>query len=98
MAKRIGSCLLAALFLFGVFPCRAGGVGTSATSAILIDAESGRVLYEHNADREMLIASTTKIMTALVALEKGDLSRSYAIPEAAVGVEGSSIYLQAENI
>lgn len=94
MAKRIGSCLLAALFLFGVFPCRAGGVGTSATSAILIDAESGRVLYEHNADREMLIASTTKIMTALVALREGALSETVKVSRAAAYTEGSSMYLK----
>jgi len=94
LAKRIGSCLLAALFLFGVFPCRAGGVGTSATSAILIDAESGRVLYEHNADREMLIASTTKIMTALVALREGTLSATVKVSRAAAYTEGSSMYLK----
>ena len=41
------------------------------------------------------MASTTKIMTALVAIESGDLKRSYAIPVEAVGVEGSSVYLQA---
>lgn len=94
MAKRIGSCLLAALFLFGVFPCRAGGVGTSATSAILIDAESGRVLYEHNADREMLIASTTKIMTVLVALREGTLSETVKVSRTAAYTEGSSMYLK----
>ena len=38
-----------------------------------MDADSGRVLYERNADRKMLIASTTKILTALVAIEEGDL-------------------------
>ena len=37
-----------------------------------MDADSGRVLYERNADRKMLIASTTKILTALVAIEEGD--------------------------
>ena len=47
-------------------PCFA--VSTSATAAILMDADSGRVLYEHNADKQMLIASTTKILTALVAI------------------------------
>ena len=98
MAKRIGSCLLAALFLFGVFPCRAGGVGTSATSAILIDAESGRVLYEHNADREMLIASTTKIMTALIVCEQCNVLDRMRIPKEAVGIEGSSMYLQEGEV
>ena len=94
MAKRIGSCLIAVLFLFGVFPCRAESVGTSAASAILMDAESGRVLYEHNADSEMLIASTTKIMTALVALREGTLSETVKVSRAAAYTEGSSMYLK----
>ena len=70
MRKRLGICLCAAILLFSVFPCHANGISTSATSSILVDAESGRVLYEQNADREMLIASTTKIMTALLTLER----------------------------
>ena len=46
-------------------PARA--LGTNAASAILMDAESGRVLYEYDAHKPRLIASTTKLMTALVA-------------------------------
>lgn len=70
------------------------GVSTSATSAILMDAESGRVLYEQNADREMLIASTTKIMTALVAIREGSLSDSVKVSRSAAYTEGSSMYLK----
>ena len=44
-----------------------------------MDADSGRVLYERNADRKMLIASTTKILTALVAIEEGDLHDSVKV-------------------
>ena len=94
MAKRIGSCLSAVLLLFSIFPCQAMGVGTSAASAILMDAESGRVLYEQNADREMLIASTTKIMTALVVLEHCALQDEVEILPEYTQVEGSSIYLR----
>ena len=70
-------------------------MGTSAAAAILVDADSGRVLYEHNADRKMLIASTTKIMTALVALREGDLSDVVTVSREAAGTEGSSMYLKA---
>lgn len=94
MAKRIGSCLSVMLLLFSIFPCQAMSVGTSATAAILMDAESGRVLYEQNADREMLIASTTKIMTALVALQEGTLSEKVKVSRAAAYTEGSSMYLK----
>lgn len=70
----------------------------SAEHAILMDAGSGRVLYEKNADARSLIASTTKIMTALVVCEQCNvLDRVRIMPEA-VGIEGSSMYLQAGEI
>ena len=67
--------------------------GISAKSAILIDADSGRVLYEKDADTPMGMASTTKLMTALVALRLCDADKKISIPSEAVGVEGSSVYL-----
>jgi len=63
-----------------------------------MDADSGRVLYEKNADERSLIASTTKIMTALLVCEQCNLSDSVQIPKEAVGVEGSSLYLQEGEI
>jgi len=60
-----------------------------------MDVDSGRVLYEHNADAKMLIASTTKIMTALVAIREGELSDTVTVSAAAAGTEGSSMYLKA---
>lgn len=69
-------------------------VSTSASSAILVDVDSGRVLYEQNADARMLIASTTKILTALVAIEEGDLSDVVEVSGEAAGTEGSSMYLK----
>ncbi len=68
----------------------------SASSAILVDADSGRVLYEKNADEKRLIASTTKLMTALVASEQlDDLSRVVTVQAEWLKTEGSSIYLRA---
>lgn len=64
----------------------------SARSAVLIDGD-GHVLMAQNADTPLPMASTTKIMTALVALETMSLDSLIAIPAGAVGVEGSSIYL-----
>ncbi len=67
--------------------------GTSAESAVLADGE-GNLLYGKQADRRMPMASTTKIMTALVAIrENEDPDRVVSIPKEAIGVEGSSIYL-----
>ena len=65
----------------------------SAKSAVLIDGNSGELLCSKNPDERLPMASTTKIMTALVAIEEGDLAEEVTIPREAVGVEGSSIYL-----
>ena len=67
----------------------------SARSACLIEADSQKVLYSKNASNRMPMASTTKIMTAIVALECGiPLNKVFSIPNEAIGVEGSSAYLR----
>ncbi len=65
-----------------------------ARCAIVIDGKSGSVLFQKNADEKRGMASTTKIMTALVAIENCDPDREYLIPKEAVGIEGSSVYLK----
>lgn len=68
----------------------------SAASAILVDGESGRVLFEKNAHEERAIASITKLMTALVAVENiNSLDEKVTILPEWTGIEGSSIYLRA---
>lgn len=69
----------------------------SARSSILIDASTGRVLYSKNANEQLPMASTTKIMTALVALDKNNLDEKIKVKKEYVGVEGSSIYLQKDE-
>jgi len=66
----------------------------SAKSAILIDAASGAVLYERDAKTPMLIASTTKILTALVVLNELDADTQVKIEKSWTGIEGSSMYLK----
>ena len=73
-------------------------VGVSARSAILIEKDSGRVLFEKNSEEKLPMASTTKIMTAAVALESRELDREIEISESAAGVEGSSMYLQKGEV
>ena len=68
-------------------------MGTSASAAILMDADSGRVLYSQNSDAPMLIASITKIMTAVVALQHCALDREYTVTKDDMA-EGSSMYLK----
>lgn len=76
-------------------PTVALDIATSAGSAVLLDASgpSVRTLWEQNADKRRGPASTTKIMTALVAAENMPLSAKVTVPKEAVGVEGSSVYL-----
>lgn len=70
----------------------------SAQSAVLIEAESGQILYSKAENQILPMASTTKIMTALVALELCPLNRPITVSSEAVGVEGSSIYLTEGEI
>ena len=99
--KKILSCILAIMLLttaIGILPTDAVSLSLSAKSAILIDAENGTVLYQKNAFVKLPMASTTKIMTALVAIESGDVDRLVKIDNRARGVEGSSIYLSEDEV
>jgi D-alanyl-D-alanine carboxypeptidase len=95
------TCLLTCLFCFLyieaplVYAQEPQNLAASAQAAILMDADTGRVLFAKNADKEMKIASLTKIMTAIIAIEQGKLDDLVEIKPSAVGVEGSSIYLKA---
>ena len=95
--KRICAGMAAALLAaISFLPCKAQAL--SAQSAILLDAQTGRVLMERDADKRCLIASTTKIMTALVVCEQTNVLDRVRIPKEAVGIEGSSMYLQEGEI
>lgn len=85
--------MLAVILVFS-FPAQ----GISAKSAIMIDSTTGRVFYEKNADRKSLIASTTKIMTALIVCEQCNVLDRMRIPKEAVGIEGSSMYLSEGEV
>ncbi len=92
-----GRRALCAILLTSVLSCQANAISTSAASAVLIEQKSGRVLYQQNADEERLIASITKIMTAVVALEHGDKARPYTVTAQDMA-EGSSMYLQPGDV
>ena len=84
--------MLAAVLLF--IPAKA----VSAEKAYVVDAVSGRVLYDRKGDARSLIASTTKIMTALIVCEQCNVLDRMRIPAEAVGIEGSSMYLREGEI
>ena len=87
------AALLAAVLFF---PVTAEAI--SAEKAILVDGVSGRVIYEKNPDERSLIASTTKIMTALIVCEQCNVLDRMRIPKEAVGIEGSSMYLKEGEV
>lgn len=88
--------MAAAILLAAALPISARAI--SAQKAILVDGNTGRVIYEKNADSQSLIASTTKIMTALVICEQCNVLDRIRIPKEAVGIEGSSMYLQEGEV
>ena len=95
--KRIFPWIFAFLFLLSPAPLSAKET-CSAKAAVVLEAASGTALYEKNADLQLPQASTTKIMTAIVAIEYGNPTMQVTIPAAAVGIEGSSIYLYEGEI
>ena len=109
MMKKFLVCLLllSVIFSASVFPLSVGAlpditIGTpsvTAECAVLIDASDGTVLYEKNASQRRGMASTTKIMTALIAAEllSDTLDIPKGIPKEAIGIEGSSVYLTEED-
>ncbi len=70
----------------------------SAVSAVLIEAETGTVLYAKNCDEQRSMASTTKIMTAILTIEAGDLDRDFTVDPYAIMVEGTSMGLREGDI
>ena len=89
--------LCAAAIFLSLWPGRAAAqeVDSAAASAIVMEAQNGTVLLSHDAETERPMASTTKIMTALLALENGQLDELVTASERAFGVPGTSIYLSA---
>lgn len=66
----------------------------NALAAVVMEASSGRVLYSKNAAVKRSIASTTKIMTAIVAIENGDMDDTVSISRRAAGIGGSTLGLR----
>ncbi|MBE6767453.1 MAG: D-alanyl-D-alanine carboxypeptidase [Ruminococcaceae bacterium] len=77
------------------FSVKADNITVSASSAVLMDAATGEVLFAKDADTPRAMASTTKLMTALLAAEYGDWSETVDVTAEMVAVEGSSLGLRA---
>ncbi|HBX24079.1 MAG TPA: D-alanyl-D-alanine carboxypeptidase [Desulfotomaculum sp.] len=98
MIRKIIIILTLILFICPIaIPAAAGPPAepvTTGTAALVMDAENGQVLYGKEAEKQMYPASTTKIMTALVALEKSSLDEMVEVSQQASSVDGSRVGLQ----
>ncbi|WP_413309072.1 D-alanyl-D-alanine carboxypeptidase family protein [Bacillus sp. 1P10SD] len=86
--------LLVSLFMTNIPQKVDASVSVSATSAVLIEQKTGRVLFEKDAHTKRRIASITKIMTAILAIESGKMNQYVTVSEKATHAEGSSVYLK----
>ena len=82
------------LFLSLLIPIGVGAIDTSARSAILMDIDSNRILYEENINEVRSVASISKIMTALLAIESGKLDEVVVVGEEIKKSYGSGIYIK----
>jgi len=96
MKKIVAIILVLAAISSSVFTASAADV--SALCAVTIETDNGNILYEKNAHTKKGPASTTKIMTAIVAIENCPIDTEIKIPSEAVGIEGSSIYLKNNEV
>ena len=82
------------LFLILLLPMKVFGIDTSARSAILMDLDSNRILYEENINEKRSVASISKIMTAVIAIESGKLDDKVIIGDEINDAYGSGIYIK----
>lgn len=77
-----------------MLPTQVFAISISARSACLVDTDSGRIIYEKDKDTPRLIASITKIMTAILAIESGKLDEEVTVGEEVLTMYGSNIYIE----
>ena len=81
-------------FVFLIIPINVFSLSISGRSAILMDVDSGRILYEKDINTKRLIASTTKIMTCIIALENGNLDDIVTVGDEVLTMYGTNIYIE----
>ena len=93
--KKLLAVLTALTFgLLAAVPAQGASESYSAKAVVLMEAASGRILYAQNENEQLPMASTTKIITALIALEQPNLDEYFVVDEQAIQVEGTSMGLQ----
>lgn len=89
--KKLG---IICLGLFLLFPYSVQAISTSATSSILVDMDSGRIIYENNSHEVRSVASISKIMTAILAIESKKLDKTVKVSDVVLEAYGSGIYIK----
>ena len=98
MRKIILTALSAVIALFGLMHMTYSKDGYASSQAeIAMELSTGTILTESNAHARLPMASTTKILTAIIIIEDCNLDEEITVPDEAVGVEGSSIYLAKDE-
>ena len=98
MRKFILTALCVAVAFFGIMPTiHSKDSYASAQAEIAMELSTGTTLLESNANARLPMASTTKILTAIIIVEDCNLDEEITVPDEAVGVEGSSIYLERDE-
>ena len=98
--KKLLYLLILSTFLIAMMALLASaetGVNTRAKSSVLYSPDTNSFLHQNNSNQRLPMASTTKIVTALIAIETLDPDEIIRVPKEAVGVEGSSLYLKEDD-
>lgn len=93
----IGDCMkkiVVGILLLFLLPMQVFAIGDSARSSILVDTDSGRILYSKNSNEVRSIASISKIMTTILAIESGKLDKVVTINDVVLKAYGSGIYIK----
>lgn len=87
------------LLIILIFPLRSfSAIEVSAKSAVLIEATTGRIIFEKNSNERLSMASTTKIMTALLTVEQPKIDKEFVVNNDAIKIEGTSMGLVADSV
>ena len=94
LGDRMKKLEIICLGLFLLFPYSVQAISTSATSSILMDMDSGRIIYGNNSHEVRSVASISKIMTAILAIESKKLDKTVKVSDVVLEAYGSGIYIK----
>ena len=85
------------IIIFAIFIIPLNVFADSALSTVVMEVNSGRILYSRDADSKRLIASITKIMTCIVTLENSSLEKVVTVGDEVLEMYGTNIYIEVSE-